>query len=97
MKSAIRLAIAVMLPVVMMIVAAPLAAQQSRQEKEVWSLEDTYWQCVQANDLERYAKLWSEDFLGWPYTNAEPAGKDEITAMDYRAHQQRRSPQVLRS
>jgi ketosteroid isomerase-like protein len=79
MKRARRLAIAVMLPVVMMIVAGPLAAQQSPQEKEVWSLEDTYWQCVQANDLERYAKLWSEDFLGWPYTNPEPAGKDEIT------------------
>jgi len=57
MKRARRLAI-----VVMLLVAGPVAAQQSPQEKEVWSLEDTYWQCVQANDLERYAKLWSEDF-----------------------------------
>lgn len=78
MKRAIRLALSAIV-----LIAAPLAAQQqqpqSPQEREVWSLEDTYWQSVQANDLERYTKLWSEDFLGWPYSSPEPAGKDEIT------------------
>jgi len=55
------------------------AAQRSADEKEVWSLEDAYWQYVKANDLERYRTLWHEDFLGWPYSSSEPAGKEQIT------------------
>src|ERR1700746_2784420 len=55
------------------------AAQRSTDEKEVWSLEDAYWQYVKANDFERYRTLWHADFLGWPYGSPEPAGKERIT------------------
>src|ERR1700746_2242126 len=55
------------------------AAQRSTDEKEVWSLEDAYWQYVKANDFEHYRTLWHADFLGWPYSDPEPAGKEQIT------------------
>jgi ketosteroid isomerase-like protein len=52
---------------------------QSAQEKEIWSLEDSYWQYVKANDMSRYRSLWHRNFLGWPYSDTEPAGKERIT------------------
>jgi ketosteroid isomerase-like protein len=55
------------------------AEQRSADEKKVWSLEDAYWQYVKANDFEHYRTLWHEDFLGWPYSSPEPAGKEQIT------------------
>jgi ketosteroid isomerase-like protein len=60
--------------------AAPLyAGQPAVDEKEVWSLEDTYWGYVKANDLEHYRTLWHRDFLGWPLSSPEPVRKDHIT------------------
>jgi ketosteroid isomerase-like protein len=65
---------------VAVLLASPLlAAQPAAVEKEVWSLEDSYWRYVQTNDLERYRTLWHSDFLGWPLANAEPARKEHIT------------------
>jgi hypothetical protein len=61
--------------VVIVLASVVFAAQRSGDEKAVWSLEDAYWQCVKANDLERYRTLWHSDFLGWPYSSPEPAGK----------------------
>jgi hypothetical protein len=55
------------------------ASQPSADEKEVWSLEDSYWRYVQANDLDRYRTLWHADFLGWPLSNPEPVRKERIT------------------
>ncbi|MBV8146872.1 MAG: nuclear transport factor 2 family protein [Gammaproteobacteria bacterium] len=59
--------------------AGPLLAGQPAAEKEVWSLEDSYWKYVQANDLEGYRTLWHEDFLGWPLSSPEPVHKAHIT------------------
>jgi len=56
-----------------------LAGHPSADERAVWSLEDTYWQYVQTNDLEHYRTLWHNDFLGWPLTNPEPVRKEHIT------------------
>ena len=62
------------------LLAAPLfAGEPAADEKEVWSLEDTYWRYVQSNDLEHYRTLWHKDFLGWPLSNPEPAHKENIT------------------
>ena len=66
--------------VVAMFASALCAGQPSAYEKEVWSLEDSYWQYVKANDFEHYRTLWHADFLGWPYSDPEPAGKEQITA-----------------
>lgn len=67
--------------IIVVVLLAPvlLAGQPSVHEKEVWSLEDAYWQYVKANDFEHYLTLWHPDFLGWPYSSPEPAGKDQIT------------------
>lgn len=65
--------------VVVLLASALFAGQRSADEKEVWSLEQGYWQYVQANDLERYRTLWHADFLGWPLSSPEPARKDQIT------------------
>jgi len=63
-----------------MLLASPLlAGQPAPDEKEVWSLEDSYWRYVQTHDLEHYRTLWHADFLGWPLTNSEPARKEHIT------------------
>jgi ketosteroid isomerase-like protein len=68
-------------PAIVVILLTPvlLGAQRSADEKEVWSLEDAYWQYVKANDLERYRTLWHADFLGWPINSPEPVGKEKIT------------------
>jgi ketosteroid isomerase-like protein len=74
MRGIARLAV-----LVVVLTCALFAAQQSPPEKEVWSLEDAYWQYVKANDIERYRTLWHVDFLGWPYSDPEPAGKEHIS------------------
>ena len=68
-------------PAVMaVLLASPLfAGQAAGDEKEVWSLEDTYWRYVQTNDLERYRTLWHSDFVGWPLSSPEPVRKEHIT------------------
>lgn len=66
--------------IVAVLLATPIfAASPSAEEKAVWSMEDSYWRYVKANDLEHYRTLWHSDFLGWPSTSAEPANKDHIT------------------
>jgi ketosteroid isomerase-like protein len=64
---------------VVLLASVLFAGQPSADEKEVWSLEDAYWQYVKANDFEHYRTLWHADFLGWPYSDPEPAGKEQIT------------------
>ena len=68
------------LAVTAVLLSSPLfAVQPAADEKEVWSLEDTYWRGVQTNDLERYRTLWHSDFLGWPSSSPEPVRKEHIT------------------
>ena len=56
-------------------------------ERAVWKLEHSYWEYVQASDLEGYRTLWHPDFLGWPYVSPSPVRKDHITdwITDYRS------------
>jgi ketosteroid isomerase-like protein len=66
--------------IVAVLLASPLsAAPPAGAEKDVWSLEDSYWRYVQTNDLDGYRTLWHSDFLGWPLANPEPARKEHIT------------------
>ena len=55
------------------------AVDRSADEEKLWSLEQTYWRLVQANDLDHYRQLWHAQFLGWPYVSPEPLGKAHIT------------------
>ena len=59
--------------------ARPAAAQQSANEQAVWKLETAYWNAVKSVDLVGYRALWHEDFVGWPYSSAQPVRKDHIT------------------
>ncbi len=65
--------------IVALLLASALFGQPSASEKEVWSLEDAYWQYAKANDFEHYLTLWHADFLGWPYNSPEPVRKGQIT------------------
>lgn len=55
------------------------AACSAQDADKLWSLEQAYWQYVQANDLDAYRSLWHPNFLGWPYVSPEPARKAQIT------------------
>jgi len=59
--------------------ASLFAAPSSADNEKLWSLEKTYWEYVQANDLQKYRSLWHSNFLGWPSVSPEPLRKDHIT------------------
>lgn len=54
------------------------AATDSKKVSEVWALEDEYWRCVKAGDVERYVKLWHDSFIGWPCGKDHPARKSGV-------------------
>jgi hypothetical protein len=51
----------------------------TKDEAQIWNLENAYWDYVKSSDLEKYSALWHEQFLGWPYSSSAPARKDHIT------------------
>jgi ketosteroid isomerase-like protein len=64
----------------LLVLSLPLCAWgQNATEDAVWAQELKYWQFVKANDLESYRALWSESFLGWPFSSDAPARKAQIT------------------
>ena len=48
------------------------------QRDEVWTMEEKYWQYVQAGDVENYLTLWHDDFVGWPCSTDHPSRKANI-------------------
>ncbi len=58
--------------------AAAVAQALSGAEREVWRMEEIYWERVAAGDVEGYRDLWDEDFVGWPCTAESPATKENI-------------------
>ena len=67
------------LSALLVLLTPAMCIAQSAEEKEIWSLENSYWGYVKANDISRYGTLWHPNFLGWPYSDTEPAGKERIT------------------
>ena len=41
-----------------------LTADLTPEEQAVWQMEEAYWRYVQAGDVEHYATLWHERFVG---------------------------------
>ena len=37
-------------------------------------MEESYWELVQAKDVEGYLRLWHPDFVGWPCGAPRPEG-----------------------
>ena len=71
-----------LVPVLACLILAAAAAAQSKEtsatEKEVWQLEEKYWEHAQAFDLQSYRGLWHEEFVGWPRSEATPVEKSKI-------------------
>jgi hypothetical protein len=57
----------------------PSVAQDADNEHAVWKLENAYWEYVKALDMDRYKALFHENFVGWPYSNSQPARKNHMT------------------
>jgi len=47
--------------------------------RQIWSLENSYWDYVKSADLERYRALWHDNFIGWPHVNSKPLRKTHVT------------------
>jgi ketosteroid isomerase-like protein len=67
--------------VLLLALAAPriFAQEMTPAQKEVWQMEEVYWNDVKASNADHYASLWHPSFLGWPRDRDRPAGKKEIT------------------
>lgn len=59
-------------------VASASAQEWSAAQREVWSLEEAYWERRQRGDVEGFMDLWDEDFVGWPHWAREPMTKADI-------------------
>ncbi len=69
----------IIIPLVIAILTAGTAAASETDEQTIWKLERAYWQYVEKNDLESYANLWHDNFLGWPSVSPAPVHKGHIT------------------
>lgn len=58
--------------------AFPQGMRLSPEQRQVWSQEEKYWEFVKAEDRDSYVALWDENFVGWPFTSAEPIRKEQI-------------------
>lgn len=53
----------------MLMIAASVIAQEPKftpEQREVWSMEEKYWQVVKVADTKGYLSLCDENFVGWP-------------------------------
>ncbi|HXV64582.1 MAG TPA: nuclear transport factor 2 family protein [Vicinamibacteria bacterium] len=69
---------AFLVPALLCVAPLLLLAGPAEDEAAVWQLEETYWKCVKARDLDAYRSLWDERFVGWPSFSAQPLGKAQI-------------------
>ena len=63
----------------LVLIATAVGQNSTANEKQIWNLENAYWEYVKANDLEKYRGLWHDDFVGWPLISSAPVRKDHIT------------------
>ena len=47
------------------------------EQKELWDLEEKYWQCIKNFDIESYKNLLHENTLPWPSGMYSPANKEQ--------------------
>src|SRR5437588_11320167 len=63
----------------LVLIATAVGQNSTANEKQIWNLENAYWEYVKANDLEKYRALWHDDFVGWPLISSAPERIDHIT------------------
>ena len=66
--------------VLLLLMAAPriFAQEMTPAQKEVWQMEEVYWNDVKASNAEHYATLWHASFVGWPRDRDRPVGKKDL-------------------
>jgi ketosteroid isomerase-like protein len=64
--------------VLFLIPSLSLAQSHIAAEDAVWSREVAYWKTAQSGDLNTYYSLWSDDFLGWPFSSHDPMHKAHV-------------------
>ena len=72
MKWTVRLFVPIFAGLILAAAAAAQARPMSEAERDVWQLEEKYWEFAQAYDLSSYRALWHEEFVGWPRSEAIP-------------------------
>jgi ketosteroid isomerase-like protein len=67
--------------VLLLLMAVPpiFAQEMTTEQKEVWQMEEAYWNDVKASNAEHYSTLWHSSFLGWPRDRDHPVGKKDLT------------------
>ena len=70
------LRIVALVSTVIPLIHTPVTAQGL--EEEVWQMEESYWETVQARDFEGYLRLWHDDFVGWQCEEPRPGGVEGI-------------------
>jgi len=64
------------------ICAVSVRAQQlSGPAREVWAMEERYWNDVKSLNVEDFLSLWHDDFKGWPASSNAPIPKDSAADM----------------
>lgn len=72
-----------MMPFVMaaILAATPAVALEfDAGQRDVWQVEEAYWRVVANGDVDGYAALFHENFVGWPCTSETPKGTRDSAA-----------------
>ena len=81
------IAFAVMIPIVLTVGCSQTDRQKevkisgeklTQIQKEVWNMEEAYWEYLKKGDLEGYMTLWHPDFIGWPRAYGQPVHRDSL-------------------
>ena len=66
--------------VLLLLMAAPriFAQEMTPAQKEVWQMEEVYWNDVKTSNAGHYATLWHESVVGWPRDRDRPVGKKDL-------------------
>jgi ketosteroid isomerase-like protein len=54
-----------------------LLAADNEVEDKIWALEEEYISAFKSADHDKILDFYHQDFLGWPDSQAQPAGKSE--------------------
>jgi hypothetical protein len=59
-------------------------AELSSEQKQIWDLEERYWQFLKTRNRDGCIGLWDESLVGWPYSLPDPIRKDVMRSDPFR-------------
>ena len=69
------LAILLFLTVGVLLTAQAFGQEWTTAQKEVWKMEELYWELWRKGDLDGYMKLFHKDCVSWHYRSEDPFDK----------------------